>query len=198
MRTRSLATRMMSALAAVAFAATAWSGLEPQARAADDDTVVIAIPGLPQGVDLDRHIGPQTWTMGAQVYALGLEWEYGKYPYGTGQYFDPDKLPGFAYPIGYTNRHTVGGIMESCDTAADGLTVTMHVRHGVMSAYGNEFSADDVIWRIERERKNPVIYFLIRRSRSARRNARRRGGGASRGRLRGRRGFGRFLHRPRW
>lgn len=130
---------------------------------ANSDTVVIAIPGLPQGIDLDRHIGPQTWTMGAQVYALGLEWEYGPYPYGTGEHFDPDKLPGFAYPIGYTNQHTVGGIMESCDTAADGKTVTMHVRPGVESAYGNEFSADDVIWRIERERKNPVIYFLINR-----------------------------------
>ncbi|MGD9535679.1 MAG: ABC transporter substrate-binding protein [Alphaproteobacteria bacterium] len=161
---RSVATRLLATMAAIAFVAAASFGRsEPATAAEDEDTIVIAIPGLPQGVDLDRHIGPQTWTMGAQLYALGLEWEFGPYPYGTGKYFDPDKLPGYAYPIGYTNQHTVGGIMESCETAEDGKTVTMHIRPGVMSAYGNEFTADDVIWRIERERKNPVIYFLINR-----------------------------------
>ena len=73
----------MAAVAAVIFGLGAWGGAPDEARAAKD-TLVIAIPGLPQGVDLDRHIGPQTWTMGAQLFALGMEWEYGPYPYSTG------------------------------------------------------------------------------------------------------------------
>ena len=152
----------MAAVAAVIFGLGAWGGAPDDARAAKD-TLVIAIPGLPQGVDLDRHIGPQTWTMGAQLFALGMEWEYGPYPYSTGAYFDPDKIPGFAYPIGYTNRNMQPGIMNACDTSEDGKTVTYHIRPGVVSVWGNEFTADDVMWRIERERAVPVIYALISR-----------------------------------
>ena len=33
----------------------------------------------------------------------------------------------------------------------------------MISAAGNEFTADDVIWRFDRERKRPIIYALISR-----------------------------------
>jgi len=124
-------------------------------------TLVIAIPGLPQGVDLDKHVSPQTWTMAAQLHASGLEWQFGPYPYGTGAFYDPNDLPGYAYPVGYTNQHTEPGIMDSCESSADGKTMTYHIHPGVISAAGNEFTADDVIWRIDRERKRPIIYALI-------------------------------------
>jgi hypothetical protein len=45
------------------------------------DTIIIAIPGTPQGVDLDRQSGPQTWTMAAQIIELGAEWKPTSYPY---------------------------------------------------------------------------------------------------------------------
>src|SRR5262245_39530405 len=157
-----IAIKATAAIAGALLAGAAWLGFTERAIAAKD-TIIIAIPGLPQGIDLDKHIGPQTWTMGAQVFSQGLEWEYGPYPYGTGAYFDPNTLPGFAYPIGYTNQHIEGGSMSSCDTSADGKTVTYHIRPGVVSAYGNEFTADDVMWRIERERARPIIYALIDR-----------------------------------
>src|SRR5206468_3236269 len=63
----------------------------------------------------------------------------------------------------YSNQHTVPGIMTACDLSADGKTVTYHLRQGVISAAGNEFTADDVIWRFDRERKRPIIYALISR-----------------------------------
>ena len=68
------------------------------------DTLVIAIPGLPQGVDLDKHISPQTWTMAAQLDDWGLYWESGTYPYGTNAFYDPTNVPGFEYPVGYARR----------------------------------------------------------------------------------------------
>ena len=37
------------------------------------DTIIIAVPGTPQGVDVDRQSGPQTWTMAAQVIESGAE-----------------------------------------------------------------------------------------------------------------------------
>ena len=53
--------------------------------------------------------------------------------------------------------------MTGCDLSADGKDITYHLRPGVISAYGNEFTADDVIWRFDRERKRPIIYALISR-----------------------------------
>ena len=64
--------------------------------------------GLPQGVDLDKHIGPQTWTMAAQLDDWGLYWESGPYPYGTNAFYDPTNVPGFEYPVGYTTQK-IGG-----------------------------------------------------------------------------------------
>src|SRR5256885_8614869 len=45
------------------------------------DTIIIAVPGTPQGVDVDRQSGPQTWTMAAQVIEPGAEWKPTTYPY---------------------------------------------------------------------------------------------------------------------
>lgn len=126
------------------------------------DTLVIAIPGLPQGVDLDKHISPQTWSMGAQLHDWGMDWEFGPYPYDTGAYYDPS-IPGFEYPIGYTNQNMSPSLMTGCDISDDGKTITYHLREGVVSAEGNEFTADDVIWRFDRERERPIIYALITR-----------------------------------
>jgi peptide/nickel transport system substrate-binding protein len=148
-----------TAVAVAVIAATATLGSVSSAAA--KDTLVIAIPGLPQGVDLDKHVSPQTWTMAAQLHASGLEWQLGPYPFGTGAFYDPNNLPGYAYPVGYTNQYTEPGIMDACDSSADGKVMTYHIRPGVISAAGNEFTADDVIWRIDRERKRPIIYALI-------------------------------------
>src|SRR5271155_5962941 len=88
--------------------ATVWLlGAAPALAA--KDTLVIAIPGLPQGVYLDKHIGPQTWTMAAQLDDWGLYWESGPYPYGTNAFYDPTNVPGFEYPVGYTTQKNAGG-----------------------------------------------------------------------------------------
>lgn len=144
------------------FGVFAWLAAPAPAQAAKD-TIVIAIPGLPQGVDLDKDIGPQTWTMAAQLQEWGLQWQMGPYPYATGAYYDPTHVPGYSYPVGYSNQHTEAGIMTSCDLSPDGKTITYHLRHGVISAAGNEFTADDVVWRFKRERERPIIYALISR-----------------------------------
>ena len=66
---------------------------------AGKDTMVIAIGGLPQGIDLDKHVSPTTWSMGAQVMEDGMSWEWVDFPFKTGAGWDPSTIPGFAYGI---------------------------------------------------------------------------------------------------
>src|ERR1700758_497331 len=84
------------------------------ATAVAKDTIIIAIPGTPQGVDLDRQAGPQSWTMAAQVIELGAEWKPTSYPYPPTPGADPTKIPGFAYP-NFRDQEMVPGIVKSCD-----------------------------------------------------------------------------------
>lgn len=44
----------------------------------------------------------------------------------------------------------VGRLAQSWDVSSDGKTTTFHLRHGVISHYGNELTADDIKWRWDR------------------------------------------------
>src|SRR5262249_31124536 len=113
-------------LARTALAATLALTLDAAAAAAKD-TIVIGIPGTPQGIDLDRQAGPQSWTMAAQVIELGAEWQPIAYPYKPVTGADPTKIPGFTYP-NFSQQVATPGIIEKCDLAADGRSATYHLR----------------------------------------------------------------------
>src|SRR6201997_5617679 len=115
----------------------------------DKDTIIIAIPGTPQGVGVDRPTGPQTRTMAAQLIEPGAEWKPTTYPYAPTPGADPTKIPGFTYPD-FRTQQMVPGIVENCDLSADSKIAVYHLRKGVKSAAGNEFTAKDVLWRVER------------------------------------------------
>jgi len=137
-------------------------GLPTLAHAQEHDTIVIAIPALPQGIDPDHDISPQTWTMGAQVFDQGLEWAKVPYPYDddTPKEFSPNQIPGFQYP-NFKEQKIAPGIIESCDLSEDSKTATYNIRKGVKSAWGNEFDADDILWRIDRAMANKALdYFM--------------------------------------
>src|ERR1700676_2584202 len=106
------------------------------------DTIIIAVPGTPQGVDLDRQSGPQTWTMAAQVIEPGAEWKPTTYPYAPTSVADPTKIPGFTYPD-FRTQQMVPSIVENCDLSADSKTAVYRLRKGVKPAAGNEFGAKD-------------------------------------------------------
>ena len=127
-----------------------------QSLAQTKDTIIIAVPGTPQGVDLDRQSGPQTWTMAAQVIDPGAEWKPTTYPYAPTPGADPTKIPGFTYPD-FRAQQMVPSIVENCDLSADSKTAIYHLRKGVKSAVGNEFTAKDVLWRVERAHELKAI-----------------------------------------
>src|SRR5579862_3057654 len=93
------------------------------------DTIIIAVPGTPQGVDVDRQSGPQTWTMAAQVIESGAQWKPTTYPYAPTPGADPTKIPGFTYPD-FRTQQMVPSIVENCDLSEDGKTAAYHLRKG--------------------------------------------------------------------
>ncbi|AZO16140.1 hypothetical protein EOA27_01920 [Mesorhizobium sp. M2A.F.Ca.ET.037.01.1.1] len=113
------------------------------------DTLVVAIPGTPQGIDLNKDVSPQTWIMAAQVYDEGMQWEAGSYPFGTGAAFDPRPQDDFSYPDLRSGK-LKASIIDRCELSADGKKATILLRKGVKSAPGNEFTAGDVLWRVDR------------------------------------------------
>lgn len=140
----------------VAAAAASFGAHAARSTSAASDTIVIAIPGTPQGTDLDRESGPQSWTIAGQVLELGMEWKRIKYPYRAHGGIDNTKVPGFTYPALKTQQ-TTPGLLSSCQVKNGGKTAVYHLRHGVKSAYGNEFTADDVLWRVKRSLANNAI-----------------------------------------
>jgi peptide/nickel transport system substrate-binding protein len=50
----------------------------------------------------------------------------------------------------YDFTQTIPQLADSWDISDNGATFTFHLHHGVMSPYGNEFTADDVVWRWQR------------------------------------------------
>ena len=147
-----------SALGAAAAALiAAGASLSPGLAKAGEDTMVIAIGALPQGIDVDKHVSPQTWSMGAQVLEDGMSWEWVDFPFSTGDAWDPSTIPGFKYPDYIGQKKLIPGIIEKCDLDADGKRAVYHIREGVISPWGNEFTADDVLWRIERGKATGAI-----------------------------------------
>ena len=139
-------TRRGLAVAATAALAALVAAAPPKPASANQDTMVIAIGALPQGIDLDKHVSPQTWSMGAQVLEDGMNWESIDFPFSTGDAWDPSTIPGFMYPDYMGQKTLVPGIMEKCEMDEDGLRAVYHLRKGVISPWGNEFTADDVLW----------------------------------------------------
>lgn len=111
--------------------------------------MIIAIPGTPPGIDPDTQAAPQEFTIGAQLFGeLGYRWGHATYPAGQ-SVADPNKVPGFW--IANTDQSTLQpGIIDSCVLAPDGSKVTLKLHQGVKSAYGNEFTTDDILWSLQR------------------------------------------------
>ena len=89
------------------------------------------------------------FTIGAQLYGQsGMRWGHTDYT-GTNTIADPNNVPGFW--VANTDQSTLEpGIIESCTLADDGSLVTMKLRQGVLSPYGNELKTDDILWGLER------------------------------------------------
>lgn len=112
-------------------------GEKEEAASAPDKTLVIGIPELPPAIDCDTCSLIMTFEFLVAVEDMLLTYE--EVP-----------APGYQNVRWSNYRKCVPELVESFEIAPDGKSISFHLRKGVMSAYGNEFTVDDMLWRYER------------------------------------------------
>lgn len=100
-------------------------------------TLVWAVPATPNGMDHEVHYSMQAMEAEMNVYDSLLGFEMMEDPNGSG-FIVPnfDKL--------------IGNLAESWEWSDDNKTITVHLKKGVMSTYGNEMTVDDWMYKQER------------------------------------------------
>ena len=128
-------------LAAVALLGTACqsSGGSGSSTSGAEKTLVYATPALPLTYDPCFITGQQTAEILTNLYSF---WAY--YKVGT----LPDGAPGDSTQAG---ENSMGpGMLKSWDLSPDGTVYTLHIRQGAKDSYGNEMTATDMQWVLDR------------------------------------------------
>ena len=121
--------RMIAAVACIA------ASLLPAAFAqAQEQTMVMAMIATPKGFD------PDIWVPGQIEAAVNLYEGLTRYGVRPGAKGMPEVDPGKIEPH----------MAESWTVSKDGKTYTFKLRRGIKSPFGNEFTADDVVWTYEK------------------------------------------------
>jgi len=115
--------KTLVASTALALATTAMTGM---ARA---ETMILASPQVPEGFDGDA-LKAHTQNVVTQVYENLIG--YGRMEVNGQTVLNPNDLRGH--------------LAESWTTSEDGKTWVFKLREGVLSPFGNELSAEDVVW----------------------------------------------------
>jgi peptide/nickel transport system substrate-binding protein len=135
MKPRRLATYL------VAFA-LAVLGTRADAQDARERTLVVAVPGTPASIDGEQALTSEGEMMMANVHGGDL------FSYKIIEI--PDD-PADTVDLRSTDDRGVTGLTaESWEMSEDGKTVTVKLKQGMKSPYGNEFNADDYVWSWER------------------------------------------------
>ncbi|MDF2442360.1 MAG: peptide/nickel transport system substrate-binding protein [Subtercola sp.] len=134
-RSSLLAATVVGALVAL----TACSAGSADSSSSNASTIVVVIPD--QATQLSYDVGWTASTDFAEMQGL-INANLIRKPYAATD--DPAIVKQDLYNF-------EGVLAESYDLSADNTTVTFHLRQGVMSEHGNEFTANDVLWSYERK-----------------------------------------------
>lgn len=106
----------------------------------EEHVLRIAYPETPAELDIDLLGGLGVEEILVNTYDAAWGYEITT---------SPDGLP--MTDIGKPgDEGIVGDLVESWEVSEDGMVITAHLRKGVKSYYGSEFTADDYLWRVER------------------------------------------------
>src|SRR5262245_5938845 len=139
---------LLKGTAALAGAAAApWSGARLAEAASPPGTLVIAAPATPQSLDSEYDVSLGTFEAVAACYDSLLEFErIADTAVPTAQREDikdyPDK-PG--------RVNMKGKLAESWEVDPNGTWARFQLKKGVKSNWGNELTADDVVWTWQRK-----------------------------------------------
>lgn len=122
--------RRLGGAATLALLAAGTLSVGLAAAPASAETLVIAAAQTPEGFDGDA-LRPHTQNVVTQVYEPLVR--YGRVTGEDGrEYLDPTTIEGH--------------LAESWEVSEDGTRYVFKLREGVLSPYGNELDADDVVW----------------------------------------------------
>jgi peptide/nickel transport system substrate-binding protein len=128
--------RWMSVVSSCALAmalATAAAAQNPAER-----TLVVAVPGTPASIDGEQALTSEGEMMMANVHGGDL------FAY---KIIEIPNDPADTVDLRSTDDRGVTGLLaDSWKMSEDGKTVTVKLKQGIKSPYGNEFDADDYVW----------------------------------------------------
>jgi peptide/nickel transport system substrate-binding protein len=106
------------------------------AAAASGEQLIVAVSATPVSLDPEFGASLESWELPVFVYEYLLCYNFKKDAEGVGQpQFEPPYEPRLA---------------ERVESSNGGKTLTFHLRKGVKSEFGNEFTASDVKWSWDR------------------------------------------------
>src|SRR5882757_5071774 len=132
--TRRKALRDMAALGGLA-AAGGLPGavvLSTPTAAAPNDQLIVAVAATPVSLDPEFGASLESWELPVFIYEYLVSYRFQRGADGVG-------LPQFDGPL-------EPRLAEKWEVSPDGKKLTFHLRKGVKSEYGNEFTAEDVKW----------------------------------------------------
>jgi peptide/nickel transport system substrate-binding protein len=113
--------------------ATAAAAQNPAER-----TLVVAVPGTPASIDGEQALTSEGEMMMANVHGGDL------FAY---KIIEIPNDPADTVDLRSTDDQGVTGLLaDSWEMSEDGKTVTVKLKQGIKSPYGNEFDADDYVW----------------------------------------------------
>ncbi len=104
-------------------------------------TLIVVAPATPPSVDLDVYAGNEYGFFCCNLYEPPLT--YKRIPTDTPGVYKCDVA-------GKGDASIQGALYESWEMKEDQKSYIFHLRKGLKSPYGNEFKADDVLWRVQR------------------------------------------------
>ena len=106
------------------------------AAAATGDQLIVAVSATPVSLDPEFGASLESWELPVFIYEYLFCYYFKKGADGVGTpQFEPPYEPRLA---------------EKVDVSEDGKKLTFHLRKGVKSEYGNDFTAEDVKWSWDR------------------------------------------------
>ena len=107
------------------------------AELTENEILVVGVSSLPNGIDPEYHNSLEAMSLAANVYETLLDWDITTNENGT-------CVPDFDY------TKIKGALAEKWWRSDDGKTIYFKLREGVLSNFGNELTAEDVKWRLDR------------------------------------------------
>lgn len=108
----------------------------------DRDTLIIGVSHTPPTIDQDICLDPISFYILCCIQEQGVD-----YP----QPISEEPGAKGIRTLNFSGEwEIIPRLFESWEQSADGKTTTFHIRKGSKSAYGNEFTSKDFLWRYER------------------------------------------------